>query len=294
MISHKSRVDCGEGEDMARKILAWILIVLGSLFLVFSVAGIFAIWIYNEPLTQKVTAQLSDIDSQLAQAQTTLKSSEQELARALRIVDAAQTTLEKLTQQTSSAASLFDNIQSTLDGRLLPELKTTRDRISSARTSLESLQSVLKGVGSFIPGLDLSAPGKVVSDLIASTKSLDSEIANVETVAEQASTFVSDTSFLLGGDLSGTRESLQNFLTSIHEYQGKVAGWRQETSDLKEKAPQWIDEASIALTIFLLWFGLSQFGLLLHGLNMRRGADPLLGLKRTRVMVKEDGVDETV
>jgi DNA repair exonuclease SbcCD ATPase subunit len=279
---------------MARKILAWILIILGSLFLITSVAGIVAIWIYNEPLTQKVTAQLSDIDSQLAQAEATLKSSEQELARALRIVDSAQSALEKLTQQTSSAASLFDNIQSTLDDRLLPELKTTRSRIVAARTSLESLESVLTGVGSFIPGLDLSAPGKVVSDLIATTKSLDTEISNVEGMAQQASTFVSDTSFLLGGDLTGTRQSLQNFLTSIQEYQEKIAGWRQQVTDLKLNAPTWIDQASVALTIFLIWFGISQFGLLLHGLNMRRGADPLLGLKRTRIVVREEGVDEIV
>jgi chromosome segregation ATPase len=277
---------------MARKILAWILIILGGLFLVLSVAGIFAIWIYNEPLTQKVTAQLSDIDGQLAQAETTLQSSEQELARALRIVDSAQTTLEKLTAQTSSAASLFDNIQSTLDDRLLPELKTTRTRIESARTSLESLQSVLAGVSNFIPGMDLSAPGKVVADLISSTKSLDTEIANVETVAQQASTFVSDTSFLLGGDLSGTRESLQNFLTAIHDYQNKVAGWRQQTAYLVENAPGWIDQASMALTVFLLWFGISQVGLLLHGLNMLRDADPFLGLRRSKIVVREDGVDE--
>ena len=279
---------------MARKILAWILIILGSLFLITSVAGIVAIWIYNEPLTRKVTAQLSDIDSQLAQAEATLKSSEQELARALRIVDSAQSALEKLTQQTSSAASLFDNIQSTLDDRLLPELKTTRSRIVAARTSLESLESVLTGVGSFIPGLDLSAPGKVVSDLIATTKSLDTEISNVEGMAQQASTFVSDTSFLLGGDLTGTRQSLQNFLTSIQEYQEKIAGWRQQVTDIKLNAPTWIDQASVALTIFLFWFGISQFGLLLHGLNMRRGANPLLGLKRTRIVVREDGVDEIV
>jgi len=277
---------------MARKILAWILIILGGLFLVLSVAGIFATWIYNEPLTQKVTAQLSDIDNQLAQAETTLKSSEQELSRALRIVDSAQASLEKLTAQSSSAASLFDNIQSTLDDQLLPELKTTRGRIQSARTSLESLQSVLDGVSNFIPGMDLSAPGKVVSDLIASTKSLDTEIANVELVAQQASTFVSDTSFLLGGDLSGTRESLQNFLTSIHEYQEKLAVWRQQAADLEANAPRWIDQASIVLTIFLLWFGVSQFGILLHGLNMLRGADPLFAFRKTRIVVREDGVDE--
>lgn len=279
---------------MARKILAWSLIVLGSLFLITSAAGIVAVWIYNEPLTQKVTTQLSDIDSQLAQAAATLKSSEEELARALRIMDSAQSTLEKLTQQTSSAAGLFENIKGTLDDRLLPELKTTRTRIDSARTSLESLQSVLTGVGSFIPGLDLSAPGKVVSDLIASTKSLDTEIANVEAVARQASTFVSDTSYLLGGDLSGTRTSLQNFLTSIHEYQKKVEDWRQQATDLKLNVPKWIDQASLALTIFLIWFGISQFGLLLHGLNMLRDVDPFLGLRRTRIEVRDEEVDEII
>ena len=276
---------------MARKIIAWILVIFGSLFLILSVAGIFAVWIYNEPLTQKVTAQLLQIDSQLQEAQTTLQSSELELERALRILDASQAALEKLTQQTSSAASLFDNIQSSLDDRLLPELKTTRTRINSARTSLESLQSILKGVSNFIPSMDLSAPGKVLSDLIDSTKTLDTEIANAETIAEQASTFVGDTSFLLGGDLSGTRNSLQNFLTAIQEYQQKVATWRQQTADLKANTPKWIDQASIALTFILLWFGLSQFGLLLHGLNLLRGADPLLGLKRTKVVVRQDGVN---
>ena len=118
---------------MARKILAWILIVLGSLFLILSIAGIFAVWIYNEPLTEKVTTQLTTIDSELSVAQATLQSSEEELARALRILDASQAALEKLTQQTSSAASLFENIQGTLDGRWRRELKTTRGRIRSTR-----------------------------------------------------------------------------------------------------------------------------------------------------------------
>ncbi len=48
--------------------------------------------------------------------------------------------------------------------------------------------------------------------------------------------------------------------------------WRQQADDLKVNTPKWIDQASIALTIFLFWFGFSQFGLVLHGLSMRRGA----------------------
>jgi multidrug efflux pump subunit AcrA (membrane-fusion protein) len=273
---------------VARKILAGILIALSTIFLLASIAGIGAIWFYNEPLTQRATGQLKDIDAQLAQAQATLQSTEKELQRALRIVDAAQTALEKMAKQTGSAKNLFDSIQGTIDDQLLPDLKTTRQRIDSARASLESLQAVLKTVGNFIPGLDLNAPGKTISDLIASTHSLDADITKVEGVATQASTFVGDASFLLGGDLTGTRTSLQNFVSYTQEYEKKVAGWRVQDQYLLERTPGWIDQASIILTVFLLWFGLSQFGLLLHGLSWRRGENPFYVLSNKRVIAVEE------
>jgi predicted nucleic acid-binding Zn-ribbon protein len=259
---------------MARKILAWTLIVLSSIFLALSVVGIGAAWIYNEPLTREATSQLSEIDNELAQAQATLDSTHAELERALRLVDAAQSALEKLAEQSTSAESLFDSIQSSLDDKLLPELKTTRERIDAARIALENLRGLLQTVSS-LPFINVDIPDQVLTDLIASAKTLDTEIANAEELAKQASTFVSDTSYLLGDDLTETRDSLQNFIMAVEEYQTKVADWRIQIADLVEALPLWIDRASVSLTIFLLWFGLSQFGLFLHGRIILRGGNPL-------------------
>ena len=259
---------------MARKALSWILIVFSGIFLLASVAGIAAIWIYNTPLTHEATSELRNIDSQLAQAQVTLASSEIELARALRIVDATQVALEKLTDQSNSTENLLTTIQSTLDDRLLPELKTTRGRIDSARTTLEQLQSLLAGISGFIPGVDLSIPDNLLADLIVSANSLTAEITSMEALATQVSLFVGDTSYLLDGDLPETRDSLQSFLRAIQDYQTKIIGWRGQVADLLEGTPKCIDQASVALTIFLLWFALSQFGLILHGLHWLRGDDP--------------------
>lgn len=260
---------------MVRKLLAWMVIVLSSILLLVSVAGIGAAWFYNEPLTREATSRLEEIDGQLAQVQSTLESSRLELERALRIVDATEQVLEKLAEQSTSAENILDGIQSQLDDKLLPELKTTRERIDAARQALENLQSVLEGISSFLPGVDLSAPNKIVTDLIDSADSIDSEIANAEEIAQQASTFVSDTSFLLGGDLTETRTSLQNFLAAIQEYEQKVVDWRTQIADLVKNLPGWIDRTSIGLTIFLFWFGLSQFGLLLHGRAVLLGENPL-------------------
>jgi hypothetical protein len=265
---------------MIRRIFAGILILLSAILLLASIVAIGATWYYNEPLTREVTGQLKAVDGELGLAQATLKSSEKELQRALRIVDSTQEALEKLTGQSESAESLFDSIQGTLDDRLLPELKTTRTRIEAARATLENLQTILASVSSFIPGVDLNIPETTLTDLIASAKSIDGEIANMEVLATQASTFVADTGYLLGGDLTQTRDSLQNFLSAIQDYEKKVARWREQGADVLANTPKWIDQASIILTIFLVWFGISQFSLLLHGIAMQRGANPLLAVRR--------------
>ena len=278
---------------MARKIFSGTLIILGALLLVLSLVGIGAIWIYKEPLTGEAVNRLNEVDAELIQAQTALQSSARELERALRIVDTAQTALQELALQSDSAENVLSNIQSTLDDRVLPELKKTRGRIGTARSALESLQSVLGGIGSFLPGVDLSAPDKIVTDLIDSTNSLDAEISNVEKLVQQASTFVSDNSYLLGGDLDETRDSLQNLLISVQTYEKKVVTWHEQVSDLIKQTPTWADRAAIGLTIFLLWFALSQFGLFLHGLSIWAGGDPMLVLRRRReqgvlVLVDDD------
>jgi len=243
-----------------------------------SLIGIGASWAYNEPLTDEAISRLQGIDGELVLAQTTLESTHAELERALHLVDAAQSALEKLAEQSENAENLFDNIQSSLDDKLLPELKTTRERINTARTALEDLRGLFQFVSS-LPFVGVDVPDQIITDLIDSADAIDAEIANAENVAKQASTFVSDTSYLLGGDLTETRDSLQNFLEAVEEYQAKVGDWRTQIADLMDSLPMWIDRTSIGLTIFLLWFGLSQFGLFLHGRMILRGENPLDALR---------------
>jgi len=260
---------------MVRKIFTGFLLALSSILLAFSVIGIAAIWIYNEQITGTAVARLEEIDVQLAQTEGTLQASQKELERALRIVDATEKTLQQLVDPSGDAENIFESIQGTLDDRLIPDLKTTRERIDAARATLEDLRSVMEGITSFVPFVDLNAPDKIVADLILSTTSLDADISEVVRVAQQASAFVSDTSYLLGGDLTETRASLQNFLTATQEYEQKVTGWREQVAEIRKGTPEWIDRASIGLTVFLAWFALSQFGLILHGLSLQYGDNPL-------------------
>jgi hypothetical protein len=131
--------------------------------------------------------------------------------------------------------------------------------------------------------LNLNLPGDdFLAGLISDVDGLDKEIAAAQQLTQQASTFTGDASYLMGGDLSDTKQRLQNLLNVVTEYDQKVTGWHAQVRSLIASTPRWINESAVGLTLFLLWFGISQFGLILHGLAMEQGADPFAVLQRNR------------
>jgi hypothetical protein len=265
---------------MARKIISGTLIAFSSILLILSIAGIGLVWIYKEPLTQDSTARLQAIDNELGQAQTAFQNAKLELERTLRLVEATETSMAALKTEFTQVKTLFDNTNGVLDNQLLPGLKASREKIDQAKSTLQGLRDTLAQINS-LPLLNLNLPGdKLLEDLITSASSLDAQIIRVEDMVNNASTFVSDASYLMGGDFTETKTNLRNFLTIVTEYDQKLTDWRTQVAELLGSLPGWIQGASIGLTIFLLWFGFSQVSLILNGLTLWRGDDPLAVLRK--------------
>lgn len=263
---------------MARKILGGTLIVLSAILLVLSLVGIWAAWYYNEPLTNEITARAATVDDELEQAQNALENAQEELKRALRIVESAEESLETLSEQATLAKELLDAVTGVLDETITPSLEASKEKVEQAQKTLDDLRASIETLNK-IPFVNLEIPDdEMLSFFVEITDSLESEITHVEDIAKQASVFLSDTSYLMGGDLLETKENIKELQKAITEYEGKIITWREQLATLETSTPSWIDRASIILTIFLLWFGFSQFGLLLHGLTLWRGVDPLEAL----------------
>jgi F0F1-type ATP synthase membrane subunit b/b' len=253
---------------MIRKIIAGILIAISAILLGLSIAGIVLIQAYKEPLTQFSTTRLQTIDTELGQAQTALQNAALELERTLRAVEAAEISLETLKADFTQAKALFGDVNGTLDKQLLPGLKTSRAKIEQAKSSLLELQASLTKVNA-LPFASLSLPSdKLLNDLITSADSMDILIIQVESMAKKASGFLDDASYLMEGDLTETKDNLRNFLTVVREYDQKFSGWREQIATLTESLPGWLQTVAISLTIFLLWFGLSQISMIRHGLAL--------------------------
>jgi hypothetical protein len=256
---------------MLRKISAGLLIIVSSILLGLSLAGIVLIWTEKGPLTQVSTARLRAFDQELAQAQTALQNAELELARTLRTVEAAEISLTTLKADFAQAKAMFGVVNGTLDQQLLPGLKASRGQIEQAKSSLLGLQTTLAKLNA-LPGLNLNLPGdQALADLIASAGSLDAQITQVEALVKKASTFLGDASYLMAGDLTETKANLKNFLAVVQAYDQRLTGWRAQLAWLTGALPGWIETASLGLMVFLLWFGLSQVSLIQNGLSFGRG-----------------------
>lgn len=267
---------------MARKILSGTLIVLSSILLIAGLVGIGAVWYYNEPLTEEVLARLGKADGELALAQTALQDAQGELKRALRMVDSAEDALEDFSAQIAVAKDFLDTVTEVLDETITPSLETSREKIDQAQQSMDDLNASIEKIN-LIPFVNLEIPDDgILNSFTGILDSLEGEIARVEDIAEQSSTFLKDTSYLMGGDFQETRDNIIELQAVITEYEGKIDTWRRQLMTLKVEFPGWIDRASNILTIFLLWFAFSQFGLLLHGLSLWRGVDPLAALRQEK------------
>lgn len=265
---------------MVCKIFTGILIALSSLLFLLALTGMVLAWVYNEPLTREADARLGEIDAQLTQIQTDLHSAKAEVERALRIIQSAEEALASLTQQTTDAKQLLEQVNKTLDEDLIPNLDSTRTRLTEVRKILDDLRATLNTLNS-LPFVNLNAPGdELLSGIIAGVDTLDLELENVQDLAKRASLFINDTSYLLGGDFLETKQNLQNLLKVLEGYDEKLTGWRAQVDMLITSAPRWIDNASLSLTVGLLWFAFSQFGLFLHGLSLWHGENPLKVLKK--------------
>lgn len=271
---------------MWRKILTGALLVISSALLILSVIGIAAAWFYNEPLTRESTARVQKVESTLAQIQSDLQNAKAEVERALRLIESAEQSMAALSGQTSGAQNPLAEVSATLDSQLIPSLKSSRENISQLRVTLVDLHSTIDQLNA-LPLLNLNLPGSdVLTAILSNMDSLDSGLADVQDIAQRASTFIGDTSYLLGGDFSESKQNLQNLGLALDEYNRRITDWRAQAATIRESLPGWMDRASLLLTVFLLWFGLSQFGLLLHGLTLWHGGDPLEGWKKMVARVK--------
>ncbi len=253
---------------MKKRILGGTLVVLSIMMLVLSLTGVGAIAFYNQPFTDDLLGKLNKVNDELLMAQESLGNAQQELQRALRIVENAEEALQDLSKQREQAKGFLDAVDSMLTETIIPNIEGSKEKIADAKKTFDDIRTTIINLNR-IPFIEIEVPDEgLLTYFEEIIVSLETEVDNVGEMAEEASLFLNDTSYLLGGDLAETKENIYNLADVIEEYEQKVRIWQAQAEVLIAETPRRVDLASALFAIFLLWVAFSQAGLVLHGISL--------------------------
>jgi hypothetical protein len=261
---------------MFRKLIGVALIIAGIIGLILSIGGIVGVWVAKEPLTTGLGNTLGTLQTTVQTTSSGLKIAETALTRAVSDVTTMENTIQTASKTVQDTVPLIDSFSVLIADKLPGAVSAVQSALSSAQVSAQAIEGTLK-ILTAIPLLPIEpynpdkplpdALGEVVTSLdpipqslIDMQESLSTSQDNLASISTQVST-ISKNVGELRTTLEDTKKVLAQYQNVLTTLEGQI-GLAQENLENFIKIGAWI------VTIFLIWLGLAQIGLLTQGLEM--------------------------
>jgi len=261
---------------MFRKIIGISLIIAAIIGLILSIGGIIGVWIAKDPLATGLANTLNMLQTTLQATSSGLKVAENALTMAVSDVTNMENTIQTASKTVGDTVPLIDSFSVLIADKLPGAISAVQTALTSAQTSANAIEGTLKILTAF-PLLPMEpynpdtplpdALGEVVTSLdpipqslIDMEESLTTSQGNLTSIATQVST-ISKNVGELRTTLDGTKKVLGQYQTVLTTLEGQI-------SVAQDNLENFLNIGAWVVTIFLIWLGLAQIGLLTQGLEM--------------------------
>jgi uncharacterized phage infection (PIP) family protein YhgE len=256
-----------------KPIIGLALLMLSVIFFVVSLGGLIGIWVYNQPLTERAMTLIETTSQDLEGAAAAIELSKAELISARAQLDLLQAILETLGINAEEDLNRLADIVGRVEDTLSPVLDSVAGGIGTLRDSLLTIKDTLERINQ-LPLVNIEIPGiESIEQGAEQLGSLQDQIEEGGGKIEQLSQTTQDTVDSLTTGFARLETSINSLLETLDEYADKIDSTQEQLSYLETNLPKWIDYASAALTIILVWLGISQVGLFILGWSYYRGQD---------------------
>jgi methyl-accepting chemotaxis protein len=257
--------------------LAGIALIIASVAgLIFSVAGIYAIWKYKDTANEKLSNSVSLLATTLEATSAGLAVADESLTQATTNVTSLGITLQTTGQAIKDSSPLVDTIQTLVAEDLPVTISATQSALDSAKSSARLIESTLKIITSIplLPLEDYNPPIPLETALGNVSTSLETLPDSLESMEESLNTS-QDNLVLIQAEFNTMARQVEEINISltdarevISEYQHVVTTLDQQIAALEENLPRWIGTLAWFFTFALIWLSLTQLGLLAQGIEM--------------------------
>jgi hypothetical protein len=265
-----------------KKIIGILLIIAAAAGMLFSVAGIVAVWQVQPRLVSVVNENLALIKQSLDATEEGLNIIDQSIKTITEDVKSMQTATETLSKQIKNSIPALDSM-ATMTGTDLPDaIKSAQTSLAAAQSSAQLIDSIMSSLsnlpfsiaGSYKPDVPLhTALGQVSDSLNNIPSSL--ELIHTSISASKSNLDVMETELnTISASVKEITENLSNAQKVTGQYHTILSTFIERVETTQKHATEWIVTAAWLLTFLLVWFVIAQLGLLVQGLDL---------LKETRV-----------
>ena len=272
------------------RILSIVIIVLSGIFLALSLAGLVTVWAYNGRLTERAMSEIETIEADLKSAQATVTLARAELESVQSQIDLLQSALDTLGVDANSNLQRLADIVSSVEGTLTPLIDRVASALSGLREALLKIVDTIERLNA-LPLVNIEIPG--VEQIEAGAQQLQDLQTQIEEGGDNVERLSRTTQELVDSLTNGfadLEKSVTALLNALPEFEARIVAYQERLAYLKANLPGWIDWASAILTVFFLWLGLSQVGLVLLAWPFFSGQDPLARWRQLPPSGEEPGL----
>jgi chromosome segregation ATPase len=258
-----------------RRGLALTVSALSVFFLLVSAAGIVAVWVINQPLTEDISRELAAAQADLGAGLANLQASRGELESLQGQVGFFQGVLDTLGTDAVQNTRLLSDVVNRVEGTISPLLERLSNGVDRIREAFESVKRAVEQLNE-LPLVAINLPGEELLDSITeSLDSLEAQITETKEKVESVSQITEDTVDTLDSGFLTWEDFVQRNLEQLDEYERKIQAYQARLDYLEANIPRWVDAASIVLTLLLTWLAVSQIGMFVLAWSIYSGKDLL-------------------
>ncbi len=259
--------------NKAKRIIGLILLILSVIFFLVSLAGLIGIWVYNQPLTERALTTIETTSDDLEGAALAIELSKAELISSQAQIELLQAILETLGINAAEDLNRLADIVSKVEDTLMPVLNSVTSGISTLRDSLLTIKDTLEVINE-LPLVNIQVPGiEAIEGGANQLETLQNQIEEGGGKIEQLSQTTQNTIDSLTTGFAKLESSIAVLLDTLEVYEDKIESAQEQLQYLESNLPTWIDLASIALTVILVWLGISQVGVFILSWSLFKEQD---------------------
>lgn len=250
--------------------------------ILFSLSGLVLLGVYSSQTTTNLMETLDGLSDALVVTAGGLDIAHGAVAEADTALDSLAVTLEGVNMSLTESRPSLESISDLLGTQLPNTISATQDSLEAAETSAKNIDNLLTSLskipflGSLVynPKVPLN---KTIGDVSDSLNEIPEDLINAQKGMDLTIETMDSINLELGSITESTaqiRDSTTETLKVIEDYQVMMDDINKAVDQLKTNLPRYLQWATAAAVLFLLWLGLAQIGLLLQGTELvRRGKE---------------------